>query len=145
MSQFPQEGRVWGAAGRQVFSPGGRSLVPQGQGGAWALSAGPGAGAFCDPTWTPGFLTPTFQSLLHPQGPVILPLWTLFNVSFHCMKTTLFLHFYFYIYLTAKQVMQLGYKWNCRKRCGTKLNGSRFIYSRSIIEVPGKEERLEGA
>ena len=54
------------------------------------------------------------------------------------MKTTLFLHFYFYIYLTAKQVMQLGYKWNCRKRCGTKLNGSRFIYSRSIIEVPGR-------
>lgn len=25
------------------------------------------------------------------------------------MKTTLFLHFYFYIYLTAKQVMQLGF------------------------------------
>lgn len=119
--------------------------MPQSQRGAWALSAGPGAGAFCDLTWTPRFLTPTFQSLLHSQRTVIVPLWTLFNVSFHCMKTTLLLHFYFYIYLTTKQVMQLGYKRNCRNRCGTKLNGSLFIYSRSIIEVPGKEDRLEGA
>lgn len=145
MSQFPQEGWVWGAAGREVFSPGDGSLVPQGQGGAWALSAGPGAGAFCDLTWMPEFLTPTIQSLLHPQGTVIPPLWTLLNVSFHSMKTTLFLQFYFYIYLTAKQVRQLGYKRNWHKRCGTKLTGSLFIYSRSIIEVPGKEDRLEGA
>lgn len=119
--------------------------MPQGQGGAWALSAGPGAGAFCDLTWMPEFLTPTIQSLLHPQGTVIPPLWTLLNVSFHSMKTTLFLQFYFYIYLTAKQVRQLGYKRNWHKRCGTKLTVSLFIYSRSIIEVPGKEDRLEGA
>lgn len=109
VSQFPQKGWVWGLAGREVFSPGG-GLGATRPGGAWALSAGPGAGPLCDLTWTPEFLTPTFQSLLHPQGTVIPPLWTLINVSFHSMKTTLFLHFYFYIYLTAKQVMQLGYK-----------------------------------
>lgn len=71
---------MWGAAGRGVFSPGGGSLVPQGQGGAWALSAGSDAGAFCDLTWTLGSFTPTLQSLLHPQGTVIPPLGTLFNV-----------------------------------------------------------------
>ena len=79
-SRFPQEGRVWGAGRRGVFRPGGGSLVPQGQAGAWALSAGSGARVFYDLTWTLGFFTPTFQSLLHPQGTVIPPLWTLFDV-----------------------------------------------------------------